>query len=133
MDKPTVSLSSQLGACAMIGIFFSLILYVVFGQTTVRKLRKNPATKDKFGFEFISGWAVLNIAQTLALPRSLTKKLSSSSLSFLYGNAEYLYENTNRFDQVLAKIFYWLFMGSALSMILIVILDSTGVLPSNPA
>lgn len=38
------------------------ILYVAFGQITVRKLRKTPATKDKLGVEFASGWDILNVA-----------------------------------------------------------------------
>jgi len=48
--------------------FSSAILYVVFGQVTVRKLIKNPETKHELGVEFVSGWDIVNVAQALSIP-----------------------------------------------------------------
>ncbi|WP_236701395.1 hypothetical protein [Thalassomonas viridans] len=45
------------------------IFFVLFEQITVRKLRKNPKTKDVLGLEFMSGWDILNTAQALAMPK----------------------------------------------------------------
>ncbi len=36
--------------------FITCILFVLFGQITVRKLRKNPETKNHLGVQFVHGW-----------------------------------------------------------------------------
>ncbi|GIC79206.1 hypothetical protein [Moritella sp. F3] len=102
-------------------------MYVAFGQITVRKLRKNPATKDKLGFEFVSGWDIIKVAQALSLPRFITDKLKQSPLSSLFADAEVLFEYTNRFDRILARAFYWLFTGAGLALALMALLDTLGL------
>jgi len=108
-------------------MFLACIFYVVFGQVTVRKLRKNPNTKDKLGFELVSGWDIIKVAQSLSLPRFMTDKFKQSPLSGLFADADALHKHTTLFDQILARVFYWLFMISGLTMILLVLLDSTGL------
>ncbi len=122
-----MNMFSQLLAIVAVCMLFSLILYVVFGQITVRKLRKNPDTRSELGVEFASGWDVINVAQTLAIPKAWAKKLESSPLSALYAKSECLHKNTTSFDRGLALIFYWLFTLSGLSMIMLVALNSLGV------
>ena len=124
-----MTLFSQLLGIGMLFVFFALILYVVFGQITVKKLRKNPETKESLGIEFASGWDILNVAQALAIPRSWSRKLESSPLSGLYAKSELLRQNTSSFDKALAFIFYWLFTISGFFMILLVVLNSIGVFP----
>lgn len=108
-------------------VFVTAILFVVFGQITVRKLRKNPQTKDQLGIEFASGWDIINVAQALAIPRILIRKLNNSPLSALYANSDLLHNYTNKFDKVLAVIFYWLLVFSGLSGIVLGLLDVFGV------
>src|SRR5690554_7095703 len=91
-----MSIETMLFGPAFLGIFIASILYVLFGQITVKKLRKNPETKDALGFEFISGWDVLNAAQALAFPKSWMKKLESSSLSAMYRSEEHTSELQSR-------------------------------------
>lgn len=122
-----MSLFSQLLGFVAIFMFLACILYVVFGQVTVRKLRKNPNTKDALGVELASGWDIINVAQVFSLPRSWTKKIEQSKFSFMYANASVLYENTNKFDRALGFIFYWLLTISGLSGALLVLLDTCGV------
>lgn len=122
-----MSLFSQLLGLVAIFMFLACILYVVFGQVTVRKLRKNPNTKDALGVELASGWDIINVAQVFSLPRSWTKKIEQSKFSFMYANASVLYENTNKFDRALGFIFYWLLTISGLSGALLVLLDTCGV------
>lgn len=119
-----MSLFSQLLATAAAFMFFSLILYVAFGQITVRKLRKNSKTKDALGVEFASGWDIINVAQALAIPKSWAKKLENSPLSALYARSECLREYTTAFDRALAVIFYWTFTASGLSVIVLMVLDT---------
>ncbi len=115
-------------AVVMAGVFFSAILYVVFGQITVRKLRNNPETRHELGIELISGWDIINVAQALALPRLIVMKLKETRLSSLYANAELLYKHTTLFDRLLAVLFYWLLMGSGLILALWALLDVSGIL-----
>jgi len=118
---------SLLFACLMAFMFITCILYVAFGQITVRKLRKNPNTRDALGLEYASGWDIINVAQALAFPRSWSKKLQESQLSFMYANTKVLLENTSTLDRFLGVIFYWTMMFSGLSGALLVVLSSVGV------
>ena len=114
-------------ALILVGSILSGILYVAFGQITVRKLRKKPKTKGQLGVEFASGWDILNVAQALAFPRSWRRKLEKSPLSSLNANAQILIENTSKFDRCLGAVFYWLFMTSGSSGALLVLLNALGV------
>ena len=121
-----MNLFSQLLAFVFIFMVLACILYVIFGQVTVRKLRKNPNTKEALGLEYVSGWDIINVAQALALPRSWSKKLEGSRLSFMYANTKVLLENTTGLDRFLGAAFYWIMMFSGLSGALLVILNSMG-------
>ncbi|MCP4342507.1 MAG: hypothetical protein GY799_27410 [Desulfobulbaceae bacterium] len=125
-----MSLFSQLLAYAAFFMFLALILYVIFGHIIVRKLRKNPSTRDALGVEFASGWDILNVAQALAIPRSWSKKLERGPLSSLYANSEILFTHTNKLDRILGAILYWLLTISGLVMICLVLLDTLGFFES---
>jgi hypothetical protein len=106
------------------------ILFVLFGQITVRKLRKNPATRDSLGLEYVSGWDIINAAQALAFPGFLSKKLENGPLSFMHANSLVLKENTNRLDRFLGSLFYWMMIVTGMSGALLVLLDSMGMFKS---
>jgi hypothetical protein len=103
------------------------LLYIAFGQLTVKRLRKNPKTKDALGLEYVSGWDIINVAQALALPRGWSNKLEERSLSFMHAKASLLLENTNKFDRFLGAVFYWLLIITGLSSFLLVLLNSFGI------
>ncbi len=107
--------------------FIACILFVIFGQVTVRKLRKNPVTKDALGGELVSGWDILNVASALALPRSWLKRIENSPLAFMEADSRIIRENTNKLDHILGAVFYWLFMGTGLSVLVLMLLDLAGV------
>jgi len=113
-------------ALLMYSGFLTCILYVIFGQVTVRKLRKNPQTKNVLGGEYISGWDIINVAQALAFPRSWSRVMEKSPLSFMYANSELIINHTNKFDHILGFIFYWLLILSGLSGALLVLLNYLG-------
>ena len=122
-----MSLFSQLlGLAAFIGLL-SLILFVIFGQITVRKLRKRPETKHELGIEFASGWDILNVAQALSLPVFLTRRFKKSRLAILVANTDILYKYTTKFDRVLARLFYSLYTISAISLISLMLLNYFGI------
>ena len=74
----------------------------------MRKLRKNPETRQALGFEFANGWDVFNIAGALALPKVILQRLrrnaESSGMGGFEANYEILYKHTTVFDRVLAQL-----------------------------
>ena len=122
-----MSLFSYLLAIVFSVQLIALILFVVFGQTTVRKLRKNRATKDALGIELLSGWDILNVASALTLPKKVIRLLKNSPLSGMRADSGVLYKYTTRFDRILAKVIYSLLVSTALAMIILILLDGIGV------
>jgi len=110
-------------------MFIVMVLYVLFGQLTVRKLRKNPETKHELGIEFASGLDILNVAQALTVPRATMRKYKNKQtfLSAFYADADLLYKHTNRFDRVLARVLYILFVLCGSGGIALVIIDGLGL------
>ena len=106
---------------------FVMILYVAFGQITVRRLRKNPETKNMLGIEFASGWDILNVAGALSRPKWLNERFKLSKLSSFNANAEILYKHTSLFDRVLARAFWYLYVMSGTFMLLVVALSFLGI------
>lgn len=116
-------IESLMFSIGLAGSFISMILYILFGQITVKKLRKNDTVKNALGFEYLSGWDIINTAQAFSIPRTLSRKLEKSKLSALYANSELLFQHTTKFDRLLGATFYWVLTFSGLTMILLVILD----------
>ena len=114
-------------AAILLIMLISALLYVLFGQVTVRKLRKNPETKRELGVELASGWDILNVAQALSLPKTVIRRMEKSPLYFLEADANTLYKHTNVFDRILARVFYWMFMTSGLSGAILGILSFFGL------
>ena len=104
-----------------------LIIFVVFGQKTVRKLRKNQATKGSLGIVLISGWDILNVMSALALPQKITRIIKRSPLAALAADSGLLKKHTTRFDQILAKILYATLACSVLSMFAFMLAESFGI------
>ncbi|MCF6237082.1 MAG: hypothetical protein L3J70_12040 [Gammaproteobacteria bacterium] len=118
MDKYLMTLGEAMFAAIFAVGFIACILFVIFGQVTVRKLRKNPATKHALGFEFTSGWDIFNVAFALALPKAIARRIKRNSISMGMGSGfeadpDILYKQTTVFDRVLARMFFasWVFSG----------------------
>lgn len=107
--------------------FLVMVLFVAFGQITVRKLRKAQETRNQLGFELLSGWDIINAAQALSIPQGISQNLRDSPLSSLYANSSMLYKNTNAFDRVLARAFYWSMIFTGIFGAMLVILNGIGI------
>ena len=123
-----MSLFSQLLAFSFIVLLVALLLFVIFGQVTVRKLRKNPETKDALGLEYASGTDIANVVKILSISKHRAEKLRHGRMSFLYADRELIYKHTSRFDRLLAKSVYWSLVLGGGSMIVLMIGNFTGVL-----
>lgn len=124
-----MNLSMVIATILFAVMFIVLLLYVLFGQLTVRKLRKNRLTKNELGIEFVSGWDILNVAQALTVPRKLMQKFNKkqSFLSAFYANTELLYKHTSLLDRILARMLYVLFVLCGTSVIILGILEWNGI------
>lgn len=111
-----MALGDIIFAVIFIAMFIAWILFVIFGQVTVRKLRKNPETKRGLGIEFAGGWNIFNVAQALTLPKMVAQKIQRNSMVF-ETDPDVLYQYTAVFDRVLARAFYipFSFSGFGLS------------------
>lgn len=121
-----MSFFSQLLASSFLLLIVSLILYVLFGQITVRKLRNNPVTKDALGFQYASGTEIANVVKILAISRRKASKLKHGKMSFLYADVDLIYEHTTGFDRFLAKAVYWSSVLGGSSMVILMIGDLVG-------
>ena len=98
------------------------ILFVLFGEITVRRLRKNPATRDELGIEFVNGRDIMNVAMALSMPRKLNRKAKNSRAADLFADADILYQYTSRFDRILARLLYVSFLICVIDIIIIIII-----------
>lgn len=122
-----MSVLSTLMGIAVFVAFIAAILYVMLGQITVKKLRKNPETKAMLGAELVSGWEVLNVARALVLPLAISQKMAKGSLAWMIADSNLIRKHTNQFDRALAIGFYVLLMTSGLSIALLALLDACGL------
>ncbi len=100
-------------------MLLAALLFVIFGQVTVRKLRKNPKTREKLGLELASGWDILNVAGALSRPHWLSVRLRNSRLSFTAADERPIYEHTNWFDRFIARLFFYMWVGSVAAFLCI--------------
>jgi hypothetical protein len=94
---------------------------------TVRKLRKNPATKSELGIEFISGWDIFHVVNALALPRWITRKVRQSRLAAFFADADILEKHVTQFDVALAKLFLGLLLSWTSAIVILMLLAKYGV------
>ena len=110
-------------------MIFGYLLYVVFGQITVRKLRKNPETKGHLGMTFINGSDIYNVSAIFSYPRFFLKRLEKGQKHYgnstMVANKDVLLKHTNLFDRILGRIVFWQIHLSVVFMFIFAILNQT--------
>jgi hypothetical protein len=105
------------------------ILLVVLGQKTVRKLRKNPETKNALGIEFLLGGGdIVNVSFAFGIPRRLNRKVRKNKLRALFADADLLEKHMTRFDILLSKVVFFLGVAWILPLLILVLLFKIGIL-----
>jgi hypothetical protein len=112
-----IAVINIIGWYAIFGLFMAMLTFLLFGQITLRRLRKNKKVKKLLGFDFVNGVDIFIVAFVLSIPRSWGRRIDSGPLSFFYANSEALYKHTSRFDRFLGRIFYGLLSTSLLSLL----------------
>jgi hypothetical protein len=104
------------------------ILLVVLGQKTVRKLRKNPETKNALGIEFLLGGGdIVNVSFAFGIPRRLNRKVRKNKLGALFADADLLEKHMTRFDILLSKLVFFLGVAWILPLLILVLLFKIGI------
>ncbi|MDE2119897.1 MAG: hypothetical protein KGJ64_04330 [Betaproteobacteria bacterium] len=92
-------------------IAFSILvagsLFIAFGQFTVRKLRRNPATRHGLGMEFMHGGDIGNVAQALGWPQWVQERSERGGLRFLVADSQSIHRHTTRLDRALGRACFW--------------------------
>ncbi len=109
-----MAIGAIFGGVWLVLFVVSGILFVVFGEVTVRRLRKDPATRRYLGFEFCSGWDIVNAGVALSWPRRLKRRLDNGVLSDFHANTEILLQHTSRLDRILGRAYYATMVSSCL-------------------
>lgn len=109
-------------------IILAWLLFLLFGQITVKKLRKNLMTKNFLGIEFMSGWDIFNVAHALCRPNFLNKffkerKKNKLIIKVFYLEKGLIVEHTTQFDRVLAHVFYFTFIFAGVALLVGIGLD----------
>lgn len=113
-----------IGAIGIALMLLSCVFGVLFSWITMRKLRKNPLVKESLGIEFISGHNAFKVGQSLTFPRFTAKRTKTSEGREFNIDPTLLYKYTNRFDRVLARIFYMLTLISIAILIPLALIHS---------
>jgi len=129
LDKYATMITEKIVLATLMASGFSTaILYIIFGQFTVRKLRKNSRTIPALGGAFISGWNIISVAQVLSLRQVIIRRLWNSPLSFLELNTVLLNEHNSVIDWLFAGRCFWLMMFTVRSFVLWTLVDAVGLL-----
>lgn len=99
-------LAVALWLIALVSTMISGILFVVFGQVSVRKLRANPQTRKLLGFEFISGLDILGVSLLMSRPRIPDREYERVASKNPYSPSTELLHHMSRFDRLLAQVHY---------------------------
>lgn len=112
----------------MLGLVLTCILFVVFGDVAVRRLRKITEIKDKLGFEYVNGRDIMNVAMALSIPRKLNQRDINSKAGFMFADAGSISPYTRKVDRFIAKLFFWSYLITVFTFIVFVILDTLKII-----
>ncbi len=104
----------------------SWILFFIINIKTVRRLRKNPITKNELGFHLFWGWYALNISETLLFSKEWTIRRRNSSNGYMFANYDLVHQYTTPFEKVICKLCIILSLFSVLGLLTIEILSYFG-------
>ena len=96
----------------------SWVLYLLLWQTTVRKLRRNPATRDALGIPiFITGGKTGNVAQACGWPEIVLRISARGPLRALDADRDLVFRHTTRLDRALGRCCFWSWFVSGVATI----------------
>jgi len=116
---------SDFSGILFVNMILSFILYVIFGFTTVRRLKKQDEAKEKLG-EVIVASEGYNIMASLSYPEFFVKAIERGQEKKgirVIADKKTILENTNMFERCFARFIFWLFNISTMTLLAIAIAD----------
>jgi hypothetical protein len=111
----------------ILAVMLTGILFVAFGQVTVRKLRKNPATRDALGFEHIGGADIATAAFSLLVPKSLWFRYRQRrEEGWPAPDPGLLRQHMSKLDQILGKTLASIWLATMLAFFVYACAESAG-------
>ncbi len=111
-----------MGLIVVLVLCFSLalawILFFFINIKIVRRLKKNPITKDAMGFHLIWGWYALNISEALFFSREWVTKRRGCSHGFMFADYELIHQYTTPFEKLICKTFVILGLSSVIGILI---------------
>lgn len=83
-----------------------VISFLLLRLITVRRLLRDPRTRNRLGLDLYPGWQTLNVASTLSWTRAKGRYFDSRPLAVFRAHSETVYAHTNLLDRCLARACY---------------------------
>ena len=93
------------------------IAFLLFSLITVRRLRRNPCTRNELGLDFMPGQEVLSVAQALTLPKRFSRLLRRGELAALFADPDLLVLHTRPVDRWLGRVCFVLMFVNGLLVV----------------
>ena len=98
--------AAWLTALFLLGAAVWGIAFLLFSLITVRRLPRNPCTRNDLGLDFMPGQEVLSVAQALTLPKRFSRLLRRGELAALFADPDLLVLHTRPVDRWLGRTCY---------------------------
>jgi len=100
------------------------ILFFIINIKTVRRLRKNPITRDELGFHLFWGWYAITISQALFFSKEWTTKRRNRPNGYMFANKDLVEQYTTPFEKITCKLMIILGFFALASLLIFMILDA---------
>lgn len=101
---------------AQILMLLAFGLYGAFSLVTVRKLRRNPATRHALGVAIcLTGGETGNVAQSLGCPAVLLRLSARGPLRALDADRELVLQHTTPLDRALGRLCFWSWVAAGVA------------------
>ncbi len=110
----------------VLSLILTVIFFIIVNLKIVRKLKKNPTTKNELGLSLVWGWGALTVSQALFFSKKRMTEMRSRSHGYMFANYELVHQHTSKLDKILAGIFTFFYLLSAISLLISIVLDQVG-------
>ncbi len=106
-----------------ISMMVIVILFFIINIKTVRRLRKNPITRDELGFHLWWGWYALNVAEAVFFSKEWMAKRKKRSHGYMFANKDLVEQYTTPFEKIICKLMVGFSLFFLVSMLILIALD----------
>lgn len=104
MNHVRIFVAGSLCLVVCMGVYWTT--FALLRLITVRRLLRDPQTRNRLGLDIFPGWQTLNVATTLSWPRAAGRYFDSRPLAMFRAHSQTVYAHTNLLDRCLARLCY---------------------------